>query len=95
MSKLINAKIDVKKINKDLLFKGEKGTYLDLTIWINDAPDKFGNEVSIEQRTAKGEAKIYLGNGKFYKAKSEPAVETRESIMNAPDFNDPNNDLPF
>lgn len=30
--KLITAKIDVLKINKELLFKGEKGTYLDLTI---------------------------------------------------------------
>jgi len=98
MNKLINAKIDVKKINKDLLFKGGKGTYLDLTIWINDKPDQFGNDISIEQRTAKGEAKIYLGNGKFYQ-KSEPRVETRESIMNAPDDFGPQiddgSDMPF
>jgi hypothetical protein len=92
MSKLINAKIDVKKINKDLLFKGEKGTYLDLSIWINDNPDKYGNDISIEQRTAKGETKIYLGNGKFYQAKAKQS-ETREDIMNAP--TEPEDQLPF
>lgn len=74
MNKLITAKIDVSKIDKSKLFKGEKGTYLDLTIWVNEAPDRFGNDISIEQRTGKGEDKIYLGNGKFYtkEGKSDP-----------------------
>lgn len=72
MSKLINAKIDVTKIDKAKLFKGEKGTYLDLSIWINSEPDQFGNEVSIQQSTKKGEAKIYLGNGKYYVPKEQP-----------------------
>ena len=67
MGKLITAKIDVTKIQKALLFSGQKGTYLDLTIWVNDEPDQFGNDVSIEQRTKQGESKIYLGNGKTYK----------------------------
>jgi hypothetical protein len=71
--KLITAKIDVTKINKELLFKGQKGTYLDLTIWQNDEPDKYGNDFSIEQRTGKDDKKIYLGNGKFYVPKDKPA----------------------
>ena len=66
MNRLITAKIDVSKIDKSKLFKGEKGTYLDLTIWVNEVPDRFGNDISIEQRTAKEENKIFLGNGKFY-----------------------------
>jgi hypothetical protein len=65
MSKLIKAKIDVKKIHKDLLFTGEKGIYLDLDIWINDKPDKYGNDVSIEQSVEKDADKIYIGNGKI------------------------------
>jgi hypothetical protein len=73
MGKLITAKIDVTKINKELLFKGQKGTYLDLTIWQNDEPDKYGNDFSIEQRTGKDDKKIYLGNGKFYVPKDKPA----------------------
>lgn len=105
MNKLITAKINVKKINKDLLFTGEKGTYLDLTIWINDNPDQFGNDISIEQRTKKGEAKIYLGNGKFYVPKTEDPPQakeewqggkkavTREDILNTPE--DQSSNLPF
>jgi len=54
MSKLINAKINLDKIKDDLLFVGEKGTYLNLTIWINeDKPDKYGNTISIQQTTKK------------------------------------------
>lgn len=82
MNTLITAKIDIKKIKSEKLFKGEKGTYLDLTIWINDTPDQFGNDVSIEQRTDKGAPKIYLGNGKVYKAQQQappPNVPAQES----------------
>jgi len=72
MGKLITAKIDVTKIDKALLYKGAKGTYLNLTIWENDTPDKFGNDFSIQQRTEKDAPKIYLGEGKFYVKKEDP-----------------------
>ena len=91
MNRLITAKIDVSKIDKSKLFKGEKGTYLDLTIWVNETPDKFGNDISIEQRTAKEEPKIYLGNGKVYtkESKSDP-VELKPISSKKDD-----EDLPF
>ena len=69
MSKLLSVSIDVSKINKSELISGEKGTYLNLTVSINDTPDKFGNTVSAwqsqtkEQREAK-ENRNFLGNGK-------------------------------
>ena len=66
MSKLLQCKIDVTKIDKNLLFKGKKGTYLDINVWINDKPDKYENDCSIEQRVPKGAEKNYIGNGKFY-----------------------------
>lgn len=69
MSKLLQCKIDVTKIDKKLLFVGKKGTYLDLNIWINDKPDQYGNDCSIEQRVPKGADKNYIGNGKFYEPK--------------------------
>jgi len=72
MSRLITAKIDVKKIVKALLFEGKKGTYLDLIIWVNDKPDKYGNDISIQQRTGKDDPKIYIGEGKFYVKKEDP-----------------------
>ncbi len=89
--KLITAKIDVTKIVKSKLFSGQRGTYLDLVIWVNDEPDQYGNNVSIEQKTDQGEAKIYLGNGKNYKPKEEIKQELPKKDLNR---NQPS-DLPF
>lgn len=91
--KLLTAKIDVTKIDKSKLFTGAKGTYLDLSIWINDTPDQFGNDVSIEQRTEKGAAKIYLGNGKTYKPKD--AQQSSEPQRSKGQFDDDPTGLPF
>lgn len=101
MSKLVTAKINMDKIREDLLFQGQSGKWLDLTIWINDTPDKFGYDISIEQRTKKDERKIFLGNGKFYVKKEEapPANEPEKSavvpLKTLPDANDEPDDLPF
>lgn len=67
MGQLITASINLLEIDKTKIIEGKKGKYLNLTIWINETPDKFGNDVSLEQRVDKGEKKIYLGNGKTYK----------------------------
>lgn len=69
MSKLLNVSIDVTKIKKELLIAGAKGTYLNLTVSLNDEEDKFGNTVSAWQSQSKEEreAKVdrnFLGNGK-------------------------------
>ena len=74
MSKLVNAKINLSRIDKKKLFTGKKGIYLDITIWINDKPDQFGYDISIEQSTGRDESKIYLGNGKIY-VKKDPEVK--------------------
>jgi len=71
MAKLISLKIDVSKIDKTKLFKGEKGTYLDLTVSVNDEPDNYGNDVAAWQGQTKEEVsakaqKTYLGNGKVF-----------------------------
>jgi len=82
MSKLITASINLKKVNQDLLIPGEKGKYLNLTIWVNDEKDQYGNDVSVEQRTEKGADKIYLGNGRQWKQNEQSAseVNTMEDI---------------
>lgn len=67
MSQLITASIDLDKIKAERLIQGKKGKYANITIWINDQPDQYGNDVSIEQKTEKGETKIYIGNGRTYK----------------------------
>lgn len=70
MAQLISASIDVTKISKDKLVKGEKGTYLNITIAINDEIDQYGNQAGIYESQSKEEReskakKNYLGNGKI------------------------------
>ena len=66
MATIINASIDVTKIDKTKLIKDK---YLNLSIIVDDKNDKFGNNVSItlsqssEERAAKA-PKTYMGNGK-------------------------------
>jgi hypothetical protein len=74
MSKLITASINLRKVDQSLLIKGEKGTYLSLIIWVNNEPDKYGNDISIEQRVEKGKDKIYVGNGRSYKQSEQPVA---------------------
>ena len=111
MSKLINAKINLSKVDKKKLFTGEKGIYLDLSIWINDKLDNYGNSISIQQRTGKDEPKIYIGEGKFYEKKPEQKAENNEgnyvksgkTVLDAAsdtvkyqnDINDNERNLPF
>lgn len=89
MAKLLSLSIDVTKIDKSRLYKGAKGTYLNITVGVNDDADQFGNQVSCwenqteEERKAKAQ-RNFLGNGKVlfsddHKAKphavsSEPAT---------------------
>ena len=67
---MIAIKIDVTKIDKTLLFKGAKGTYLDITLKDNrDGEDQYGNlgfvtqDVSADDRKAGVKGPI-IGNWK-------------------------------
>ena len=52
----VSVRIDVTKIDKDRLYKGEKGTYLDLTTWIDtDNKDQWDNNGFISQSTTQEE----------------------------------------
>lgn len=63
-------KLDVQKIVKDWLFKGQKGTYLDLVIYQNDDLDPYGNSHVVKQSPSKelrdqGTKPVIVGNGKW------------------------------
>lgn len=64
------AKIDVTKINKAHLFKGAKGTYLDLVLIPNrDGTDQYGNDGMVKQGISKearqaGQSGPIVGNYK-------------------------------
>lgn len=89
MSKIIvNASIDLTKIEKSKIIKGKKGSYINVTIFVNDETDQYGNNASIivsqtkEERDAKVD-RVYLGNGKTV-SNGQPKKE--ESIIDGLNF---------
>lgn len=96
MSKLLTGSIDVSKIDKSKLYKSEKTgkTYLNVSIWVNDELDKYGNCASIQQSTGKDETKIYLGNLKEYKREDIQEV-VAEEVKPLPAAGDEDSGLPF
>ena len=66
----VELKIDVTKINKQLLFSGAKGTYLDATVFIDiDEKDQYDNNGMITQKVPKDGVKnsgAILGNCKVF-----------------------------
>lgn len=55
MAKIVAIKIDVTKIDKERLYKGAKGTYLDAVVFLEDEPDQYGNNGMITQQVSKEE----------------------------------------
>ena len=84
---LINAKIDVTKLTKSKLYKGEKGTYANIVIAdLKGGEDDYGNTHTIYEAQSKeereaGTDRVYLGSGKMFtfngngSAKSESTPE--------------------
>lgn len=96
----LNVRIDVTKIDKSRLYKGEKGTYLDLTTFIDtEVEGKYGDHGFISQSVTKDErdAKIQtpiLGNVKvIYMEGAEKAAPAPKTVpQQTNDFED---DIPF
>jgi len=67
----VSLKIDVSKIDKFMLFKGQKGTYLDAKVFIDiDQKDQYENNGMITQEVSKdapqGTQGAILGNCKLF-----------------------------
>ncbi|AUR88647.1 hypothetical protein NVP1172O_30 [Vibrio phage 1.172.O._10N.261.52.F5] len=68
----VSLKLDVTKIDKARLFNGQKGTYLDATVFIDlDELDQYGNSGMITQDVSKEEKQQgvkgnILGNCKLF-----------------------------
>jgi len=96
----VNLKIDVSKINKDRMFKGEKGTYLDCTAFIDlDAQDQYGNNGMITQSwrdQEKGEGPI-LGNSRIFWSDggSTPSASSKQPVQQGQAFDDFDDEVPF
>ena len=72
---MITGKIDVTKIDKLRLFKGKKGTYLDIVL-VETPDNEYGNDYMIKQDVGKearlkGEEGAILGNAKIHAKKRQ------------------------
>ena len=99
---MIVLKINVTRIDKDHLFDGKNGKYLDLALMENkDGPDQYGNNgfvtqgISKEKRDA-GERGPIVGNWKHVGQTKAPAPQkpnpAADPLNEAPIDND---DIPF
>ena len=111
MSKIgVSLKIDVSKIEKARLFKGQKGVYLDATVFIDTSElDQFGNSGMITQDVSKDEKAqnvkgAILGNCKVFWSDSaqqpqqpQQQQQQQQQQPQAPgnEFNKFDDDIPF
>jgi len=91
MSKMYTGSIDLNKIDKSKIIAKDKNgkdfengaKYLNIVVWINDTPDQYGNNVSIQvsqnkEEREQGVKATYIGNAKEYK-KEVPSSEDVEN----------------
>ena len=104
MKVALSIKIDVTKIDKSRLFKGEKGTYLDLTTFVDlDLKDQYDNNGFISQSVSKDEKAAgvqtpILGNCRvFWTDGAQPAPTPSTPAPAAPgdSSNNIDDDIPF
>ncbi len=100
----VSVKIDVNKIDKSRLYKGAKGTYLDLTTFINiNEVDQYDNNGFIsqsmtkEERSCGSENTPILGNVKvFYNDQASVDSMPKSAPAKAePEVADFDDDIPF
>ena len=101
MAQILSISIDVTKIDKTKLIVGKKGTYLNLSVAVNDEKDQFDNDCSAwinqskEEREAK-DPKTYLGNGKVvWSNNSSPTPVANVAPVAADSAVVVDHDLPF
>lgn len=79
---MISLKIDVKKIAKEKLYQGKKGTYLDAVL-IETPQSQYGDDYVIIQSLSEkdrkaGQKGAILGNAKIIATKTEDEEETKK-----------------
>lgn len=89
--KKINAKINVKALNKNKLYVGEKGTYANITL-IETPGGQYGDWMIIEDLSKEerqndpGKKATILGNGKNYGWKSSDVSSTQAPPVSSDDL---------
>lgn len=94
---MITLKIDVTKIDKKRLYKGQKGTYLSC-VMIETPNSEYGDYMIVEETTKEereaGTKGTILGNAKVLKPKSD-LDRAEENIASMENGIDEKSNLPF
>ena len=71
MSAIVNFSLDLSKLPKEKMIKGKKGTYINLSLSVNDETNAFGQNASVfsscsrrKRREKLKKIRTYVGNGK-------------------------------
>jgi hypothetical protein len=94
---MTSVKIDVTKIDKEALYKGAKGTYLNITLMDNrEGKDQYENDGFVVQDIGKdrrqaGEKGPIIGNFRHIEVASTPALKAKP----APVQESIDDDIPF
>ena len=97
----LSVRIDVTKIDKARLYKGAKGTYLDLTTFVDtEQQDQYENNGFISQSTTKEErdAQVQtpiLGNVKVFFTDGAKKVESAPVNQGGLSIEELDDDVPF
>ena len=67
-------------------FEGKKGKYLDVSVWVTEEPDQFGNSCSISVYNKDTKQATYLGNLKLseFNGATQPATEQKSEAPDLP-----------
>ena len=110
MGKMYNGSIDLNKIDKSKIVTTDKNgkpfengaKYLNVVLWLNDEPDQYGNNASIQVSQSKEEREqkvkpTYIGNLKEYVSAGadKPKKEPSEAYSDALPSDSLDNNLPF
>lgn len=101
MATLLTGSICLTDIPKEKITTSEKNgkKYLNITVWVNDTPDKYGNNASIQVSRTKEEREakvtpVYIGNLKEPAAAAPASDAPLPHLQNQPPVQ-PTDDLPF
>jgi len=92
--------VNVENIEKARLFKGQKGTYLDMAVFVDlDEQDQYGNNgmiVHAKQKGEEGQTPI-LGNAKIFWSDREDGARhaSGNKAQNNPTYDSFDDDIPF
>jgi len=98
MATLINASIDLAKIEKSKIFEKDGKKWLSLSISVNDEPNNYGQNVAIsigQSKEEKGHPKTYLGNGKVVWSDGKVPTVVQATPPPQNNGNMENDNLPF